>query len=37
MVAAHDMVGTEGRYAKAIPHDELVKWIQYYRRYTPPQ
>ncbi len=36
MVAARDMVGDEGRYAKAIPHDELRQWLDYYRRLDPP-
>jgi D-aminopeptidase len=35
MVAARDMHGTEGRFARALPHDELVKLLQRYRRYTP--
>ena len=37
MVAARDMEGTEGHVARALPHDELIKWLQYYRRYTPPR
>jgi D-aminopeptidase len=32
MVAARDMQGTEGRYAKAIPHAELVKLLRQYGR-----
>jgi D-aminopeptidase len=32
MVAARDMEGTEGHYAKALPHDELVTLLRRYRR-----
>jgi len=35
MVAARDMRGEGGRYAKAIPHDALVRLLKKYRRYTP--
>ena len=34
MVAARDMQGHEGHYAKALPHDELVRLLKHYRR-TP--
>ncbi|MCF2515920.1 P1 family peptidase [Sphingomonas sp. G124] len=37
MVAARDMVGTEGHYAKAIPHDELIALLKRYGRYAPPR
>jgi D-aminopeptidase len=38
MVAARDMQGNEGHYAKAIPHGELVRLLQKYGRLvkTPP-
>jgi D-aminopeptidase len=36
MIAARDMVGTEGRRAVALPHDELVALLRRYRRYEPP-
>jgi len=32
MVAAHDMTGQDGRYAKAIPHAELVRLLKQYGR-----
>jgi len=35
MVAARDMTGEDGRYAKAIDHEELKRWLKYYRRLTP--
>ncbi|MFC5576597.1 P1 family peptidase [Lysobacter niabensis] len=35
MVAARDMQGEGGRYAKAIPHDALVKLLKRYRRHQP--
>ena len=35
MVAARDMQGEGGRYAKAIPHDALVRLLKRYRRYQP--
>ena len=35
MVAARDMRGEGGRYAKAIPHDALVRLLKQYRRYSP--
>jgi D-aminopeptidase len=36
MVAARDMQGTEGRTARALPHDQLVALLRRYRRYEPP-
>ena len=36
MVAARDMEGTEGRRARALPHDRLVALLRRYRRYEPP-
>ena len=35
MVAARDMQGEGGRYAKAIPHDALVRLLKQYGRYQP--
>ena len=35
MVAARDMQGQDGRYAKAIPHAELVELMKKFGRYTP--
>jgi len=35
MVAARDMQGEGGRYAKAIPHDALVRLLKQYGRYSP--
>ena len=35
MVAARDMQGTEGHFARALPHDELVRLLKRYGRYTP--
>lgn len=35
MVAARDMRGNEGHYAKAIPHAELVKLMKKFGRYVP--
>ncbi len=32
LVAARDMVGEGGHYARAIPHEQLVHWLQHYRR-----
>jgi len=32
MIAARDMVGEGGHYAKAIPHDQLQYWLKHYRR-----
>jgi D-aminopeptidase len=37
MVAARDMQGQDGRYAKAIPHAELVELMKQFGRYTPKQ
>jgi D-aminopeptidase len=36
MVAARDMTGEGGRYAKALPHDELVRLLKKYNRYRQP-
>ena len=35
MVAARDMEGTEGHYAKALPHDQLIALLKRYGRYVP--
>ena len=35
MIAAEDMVGEAGRYARAIPHGPLKEWLAYYHRLTP--
>ncbi|KAF1716346.1 aminopeptidase [Pseudoxanthomonas yeongjuensis] len=35
MVAARDMQGNDGHYAKAIPHAELVKLLKRFGRYVP--
>ena len=35
MVAARDMQGTEGHFARALPHDELVRLLKRYGRYSP--
>ena len=35
MVAAHDMQGNDGHYAKAIPHAELVRLLKKFGRYVP--
>ncbi len=32
MIAARDMVGEGGNYAKAIPHEQLQHWLKHYRR-----
>lgn len=32
MIAARDMVGEGGGYAKAIPHAQLQHWLEHYRR-----
>jgi len=37
MVAARDMQGTEGHYAKALSHDELIALLKRYGRYAPPR
>ncbi len=37
MVAARDMEGTEGHYARALRHDELVALLKRYGRYKPPR
>jgi D-aminopeptidase len=36
MVAARDMQGNEGHYAKALPHDELVRLLGQYGRLVKP-
>jgi len=35
MVAARDMQGTEGHFARALPHDELVRLLRRYGRHSP--
>jgi len=35
MVAARDMTGEGGHYAKALPHDELIRLLKRYGRYQP--
>ncbi len=35
LVAARDMEGTEGHYAKALPHAELIALLKRYGRYVP--
>jgi len=37
MVAARDMRGTEGHYAKALSHADLIALLKRYGRYTPPR
>jgi len=37
LVAARDMDGVAGRYAKALPHAELVKLLERYRRLKTPK
>jgi D-aminopeptidase len=37
LVAARDMQGHDGHYAKALPHDALVRLLKQYRRYQPPR
>jgi D-aminopeptidase len=32
MIAARDMTGEDGHYAKAINHEQLKHWLEYYRR-----
>jgi D-aminopeptidase len=36
MVAARDMHGTDGHFAPALPHDQLVALLKRYGRYAPP-
>jgi D-aminopeptidase len=36
LIAARDMTGEGGHYAKAIPHAELVRLLKEYRRYAKP-
>jgi len=35
MIAARDMTGEDGRYAKAIDHEQLKNWLKYYKRLKP--
>ncbi len=35
LVAARDMQGSEGHYARALPHAELVRLLQKYGRQVP--
>ncbi|MEX0735276.1 MAG: P1 family peptidase [Steroidobacteraceae bacterium] len=37
MIAARDMTGEGGRYAKALPHAALVKLLKRYGRFTTPR
>ncbi len=37
LVAARDMTGERGRYAIALPHDELVRLLKEYGRYEKPE
>jgi len=37
IIAARDMRGTEGHYAKALSHDELIALLKRYGRYAPPR
>ena len=37
MVAARDIRGTDGHYAKAISHDELIALLKRYGRYAAPR
>jgi D-aminopeptidase len=37
MVAARDMQGTEGHYAKALPHDALMRLLGQYGCLAPPR
>jgi len=37
MVAARDMVGNDGHYAKALPHDELVRLLRQFGRLNPAE
>ncbi|MCC6801934.1 MAG: P1 family peptidase, partial [Anaerolineae bacterium] len=34
-VAAETMTGRDGNTLSALPHDEIIKWFDYYRRRTP--
>jgi D-aminopeptidase len=36
LVAARDMQGTQGHYAKALPHADLQRLLRQYGRYAPP-
>lgn len=35
LVAARDMVGEGGRYSRAMSHEQLKYWLEYYRRLSP--
>jgi hypothetical protein len=35
MIAARDMTGEEGHYALAIDHEQLKRWLKYYKRLAP--
>jgi D-aminopeptidase len=37
MVAARDMRGNGGHYARALPHERLVELLKRYGRYSPPR
>ena len=37
MVAARDMRGQDGHYAKALPHADLIRLLKKYGRYAPPR
>lgn len=37
MVAARDMTGEDGHYAKALPHAELIRLLKRYGRYESPK
>ncbi len=37
LVAARDLHGQDGHYAKALPHAALVRLLKQYRRYLPPR
>jgi D-aminopeptidase len=37
LVAAHDMQGEGGRWAKALPHTDLVALLKRYGRLTTPR
>jgi len=36
MIAARDMQGEAGNYAKAISHEQLKHWLNHYRRFSDP-
>ncbi len=37
MIAARDMTGEGGRYAKAINHEQLKHWLEHYGRLVGKQ